>query len=147
MQRVLVVALALTIALPAGALAKGGKGKGKKDDRDGHEPSADVVSIHFGSREREAVREYYVEQHGRGTCPPGLAKKNNGCLPPGQAKKRYSVGKALPSTVVVHDLPREVSVRIGPAPRGYRYGIVDGDIVKLAIGTALVVDAIDGLVN
>ena len=23
-------------------------------------------------------------------CPPGLAKKRNGCLPPGQAKKRYS---------------------------------------------------------
>jgi hypothetical protein len=23
----------------------------------------------------------------QGGCPPGLAKKNNGCLPPGQAKK------------------------------------------------------------
>ncbi len=26
-------------------------------------------------------------QFGRNECPPGLAKKNNGCLPPGQAKK------------------------------------------------------------
>lgn len=26
-------------------------------------------------------------QYGRNGCPPGLAKKNNGCLPPGQAKK------------------------------------------------------------
>jgi hypothetical protein len=39
-------------------------------------------------------------QHGVGTglidgCPPGLAKKNNGCLPPGQAKKL--VGAALPA--------------------------------------------------
>ncbi|WP_260482476.1 hypothetical protein [Sphingomicrobium flavum] len=25
-------------------------------------------------------------------CPPGLAKKNNGCLPPGQAKKLYEQG-------------------------------------------------------
>ncbi len=24
---------------------------------------------------------------GRNACPPGLAKKNNGCMPPGQAKK------------------------------------------------------------
>lgn len=24
-------------------------------------------------------------------CPPGLARKNNGCLPPGQAKKQYAV--------------------------------------------------------
>jgi len=25
-------------------------------------------------------------------CPPGLAKKHNGCLPPGQAKKMYRLG-------------------------------------------------------
>jgi len=37
--------------------------------------------------------------------------------------------------------------RIGPAPPGYRYGILDGDLVKLAVGTMLVVDAIEGLVR
>lgn len=26
-------------------------------------------------------------------CPPGLRKKNNGCLPPGQARKRYNTGQ------------------------------------------------------
>lgn len=30
---------------------------------------------------------------GAGGCPPGLAKKNNGCLPPGIAKKRFNVGQ------------------------------------------------------
>jgi hypothetical protein len=30
--------------------------------------------------------------YGAAGCPPGLAKKNNGCLPPGQAKKLYGVG-------------------------------------------------------
>jgi hypothetical protein len=25
--------------------------------------------------------------YGRGGCPPGLAKKHNGCMPPGQARK------------------------------------------------------------
>ncbi len=30
-------------------------------------------------------------------CPPGLAKKNNGCLPPGQAKKM--IGAALPTVL------------------------------------------------
>lgn len=29
----------------------------------------------------------------RGSCPPGLAKRNNGCMPPGQAKKQYNVGQ------------------------------------------------------
>ena len=28
-----------------------------------------------------------------GRCPPGLAKKGNGCMPPGQAKKYYNVGQ------------------------------------------------------
>jgi len=28
--------------------------------------------------------DYYAS---RGWCPPGLAKKHNGCMPPGQAKK------------------------------------------------------------
>ena len=79
--------------------------------------------------------------------PPGLAKKNNGCLPPGQAKKRYVVGHSLPHGIVVEELPVELSVRIGPAPAGYRYGILDGDLVKLAVGTLLVVDAIEGLVR
>ncbi|MEQ7873379.1 hypothetical protein ABDK56_05170 [Sphingomonas sp. ASV193] len=34
-----------------------------------------------------------AQGYGVGGCPPGLAKKNNGCLPPGQAKKRYNVGQ------------------------------------------------------
>ena len=34
--------------------------------------------------------------YGVGGCPPGLAKKHNGCLPPGQAKKLYNVGQRLP---------------------------------------------------
>jgi hypothetical protein len=31
-----------------------------------------------------------------GGCPPGLAKKHNGCLPPGQAKKLYNRGQRWP---------------------------------------------------
>lgn len=30
-----------------------------------------------------------------GFCPPGLAKKGNGCLPPGQAKKLFARGQRL----------------------------------------------------
>jgi hypothetical protein len=48
---------------------------------------------------------------------------------------------------VLADLPKELSVRIGVAPSGYRYGLLDGDLVKLAVGTMLVVDAIEGFVQ
>ena len=89
----------------------------------------------------------YAEKYGRGNCPPGLAKKGNGCLPPGQAKKRYAVGRPLAPGIVYGPIPPELSVRLGPPPEGHLYVTLDGDLLKLAVGTLLVVDAIDGLVN
>ncbi len=127
---------------PVEAKGKGhGHGKAKVKGDDG------VVTIHFSSAERDRVRVFFVERHGKGKCPPGLAKKGNGCLPPGQAKKRYVIGRALSPSVHIEPLSAELRIRIGDPPPGYRYGIVDGDLVKLAVGTLLVVDAIDGLVD
>lgn len=40
-------------------------------------------------------------------CPPGLAKKNNGCLPPGQARARWGVGQRLPTSYRNHYVPRQ----------------------------------------
>ena len=34
--------------------------------------------------------------YGVGGCPPGLAKKHNGCMPPGKAKKLFRVGQRFP---------------------------------------------------
>lgn len=140
MRRAVAVVVLGLIASPALA----GKPDKKKDK--GHGASVEVTIV-FAPEQRHVVQEYYVAKHGRGHCPPGLAKKNNGCLPPGQAKKRYTVGRPCPPDVVIHEVPAELSVRIGVPPPGYRYGVIDGDVVKLAVGTMLVVDAIDGLVN
>ena len=146
MRRVLVVAITVFLAVP---MALAAQKPPKKQKEKGHEAKSSEaqVTVVFTTTQREAASSYFVKEHGRGNCPPGLAKKQNGCLPPGQAKKRYAVGRPLPHGVIVIDLPGELSVRIGPAPAGYRYGIVDGDLVKLALGTMLVVDAIDGLVR
>jgi hypothetical protein len=141
MRRFVAVALLAVIASPALA----GKPDKKKKAK-GHGGEVDVAIV-FAPQQRQVVQEYFVSKHGRGHCPPGLAKKNNGCLPPGQAKKRYAIGRPCPPDVVIHEVPAELRVRIGVAPPGYRYGVIDGDIVKLAVGTALVVDAIDGLVD
>ena len=140
MRRLVTLVLALSIAGSISLSAqKPKKQKGK--------PQETHVSVVFVGSQREAARSYFVTQHGRGKCPPGLAKKNNGCLPPGQAKKRYVVGHSLPHGIVVRDLPVELSGRLGPAPAGYRYGILDGDLLKLGVGTMLVADAIEGLVR
>ena len=143
MGRILASALALTLVSPVALLA----GKPKDKDKDKGKAHGGEVTVVFTDSQREAVRGYFVEEHGRGGCPPGLAKKHNGCLPPGQAKKRYVVGHAMAREIVVGPVPEKLSVRIGPPPQGYVYGVVDGDLVKLAVGTMLVVDAIEGLVQ
>jgi hypothetical protein len=135
------MAAALLLGTGTGFADKPPKSKGKGKGR------AEQGVVTFSSGQREAVQGYFVERYGRGGCPPGLAKKANGCLPPGQAKKRYSVGQTLPKGVATEPLPAELSIRIGAPPAGYSYVIVDGDLVKLAVGTMLVVDAIQGLVQ
>ena len=119
---------------------KGKPPKGKKAE-------AAAGAATFTTAQRDAAQGWYAEKFGRGNCPPGLAKKNNGCLPPGQAKKRYAVGQPLPHGVVYGPVPPDLSARIGPPPSGYIYASLDGDLLKLAVGTLLVVDAIDGLVH
>jgi hypothetical protein len=138
MNRLAALALLVALAFPSALSAGKPKKKEKKDD---------ATVVVFTDDDREAARTYFVQKHGRGNCPPGLAKRNNGCLPPGQAKKRYVVGKPLPPEVVLVEPPHELTVTLRPCPPGYRYAVVDGDLVKLAVGTMLVVDAIDGLVR
>jgi hypothetical protein len=135
-----VALVALAVAPGAFADKKAKPPKGKK----GEDAS---VTVTFSSSQRDAAHGWYAEKYGRGNCPPGLAKKNNGCLPPGQAKKRYLVGQPLPHGVVYGPVPRDLEVRIGPPPSGYVYVSLDGDLLKLAAGTLLVVDAIDGLMH
>ncbi len=139
-----VVAIALASPAAGNPDKDKDKDKGKKKDKKGESVA---VAVGFNPEQRDFVRVYFVEKHGKGKCPPGLAKKNNGCLPPGQAKKRYSRGHPLPPGIEIRPVPAELEVRIGLPPPGYRYAVVDGDLVKLAVGTLLVVDAIDGLVQ
>ena len=90
------------------------------------------------------VREYYGKQYRAGHCPPGLAKKNNGCLPPGQAK-RWAMGQPLPRDVVYYPVPRSVMLQLGIPPSGHKYVRVAADILLIAVGTGLVVDAVQDL--
>ncbi len=104
------------------------------------------VGAYFEGRQRMAVTDYYGKRRASGHCPPGLAKKNNGCLPPGQAKK-WHLGSPLPKTVVWYPVPPEVVVIIGAPPSGHRYVRVANDILLIAIGTGMVIDAIEDLMK
>jgi Ni/Co efflux regulator RcnB len=101
------------------------------------------VQVRFDDHQREMAHRYYSEWHG-GRCPPGLARKGNRCQPPGHAK-RWRIGHPLPRDVIFYDVPRTLVVQLGPPPRGYRYARVANDILLLALGTGLVVDALQDL--
>jgi Ni/Co efflux regulator RcnB len=119
-----------------------GKGKGHGKGQGG-ERSGDAER-YFGDPQRIVVHDYYGQQFRTGRCPPGLAKKNNGCMPPGQAKK-WRVGRPLPREVVYYDVPRDLVVQLGTPPAGHKYVRVAADILLITVGTAMVVDAIQDL--
>ncbi len=139
----LIVFLVATALASGAAFAKKdwdddeGKGKGKWSKKEKRKK-------HFSAEHRGYVREYYAEEFRAGHCPPGLAKKRNGCMPPGQAKK-WRVGHPLPRDVVVYDLPPALVVKIGVPPPGHKYVRVAADVLLIAVGTSMVVDAISDL--
>lgn len=104
------------------------------------------AGTYFNEQHRARAREYYVKEYGNGRrCPPGLAKKHNGCMPPGQAQ--WDVGQRLPAGVPVYSVPQPVLVHLPPAPYGYRYSRIGNDIVLVQVQNNLIVDIIVGLLN
>jgi Ni/Co efflux regulator RcnB len=107
-----------------------------------HERGDVRFGAYFDDRHRKVARTYYTQHYGgAGPCPPGLAKKRNGCMPPGQAKK-LAVGQPLPAGVAIYAVPQPVLVQLPPPPYGYRYARVGDDIVLVRAHNNLVVDII-----
>lgn len=162
-----IIAFTMTIALAGAGIAWAGPPGGYQNDKGvewgpdhhgkphgkelrgveehGHGPhGARAENHHFQDRDRFAVRNYYAELGRRGHCPPGLAKKHNGCMPPGQVR-RWRVGSPLPHGVVYYNLPPSLVVQLTPPPVGYRYVRVASDILMIARGTGMVAAAIQDL--
>lgn len=106
-----------------------------------HAPRQPMVEMRFSDGDRRFVYEYYSGQWRAGRCPPGLAKKGNGCVPPGQARV-WMMGRPLPMNVQRYPLPGEVLIRLPMPPVGYEFVRVASDILLIAVGTGIVVDAV-----
>ena len=97
-----------------------GKGKDRFVVVDGN----DIVRVRDLDRGVVRVRDIdrddlFVQRlgWGAGGCPPGLAKKNNGCMPPGQAKKL--IGQPLSSAMRL--------AALDPLPSPFRSLFLDDD--------------------
>lgn len=72
-------------------------------------------------------------------CPPGLAKKNNGCLPPGQAKKIFARGDRIqPAWFSGYDVPARYRSFYADTPEYYYRYDDDGYIYRVSSGDNLI---------
>lgn len=143
-RKIALIALALVTVSPVAFARDDDHGRGRDDryeDRRSGNGSDVTINFRFGDTDRRAVRDYYEPQFHGGNCPPGLAKKHNGCQPPGQARK-WQVGQPLPGGVAYYPLPPELLGRLPPAPAGHEYVRVANDVLMIAAGSAMVIDAI-----
>ena len=126
---ILAGAMALQIAGPALADPGHGHGNGHGNPHD-YEFNGDVG-------------------YGRGGCPPGLAKKHNGCMPPGQARKLYrgerwqsGYGNPYGYGQIPYDLRRRYALN----PR-YRYYYSNGYLYAVDPETMLIAQVISALLR
>lgn len=106
----------------------------------------DAAHYRFSKHDRQAIYSYFAEQHSHRNCPPGLAKKSNGCQPPGQYKK-WQKGQALGKHTRYYELPSELRYHMSRPRDGYRYVRVDNDVLLVDIVTNVVIDAIENILR
>ncbi len=93
---------------------------------------------------------HHAQGHAGYGCPPGLAKKNNGCLPPGQAKKLYNVGQRWPGNYGYawnyNQIPADLRSRYDFDPGGrYYYG--DGYLYRVDPATMLISQVVSAILR
>ena len=88
--------------------------------------------------------------YGTGGCPPGLAKKNDGCLPPGQAKKLYNIGQRWPGSYGqawnYNQIPYDLRSRYG-FNDDYRYYYGDGYLYQVDPATQLISQVVSAILR
>ena len=123
---------------------RGDRGRGRDDIRavraDKIDRDVRVVDVDNDILIRRAFDRDPFPGRGRGLiagCPPGLDKKNNGCLPPGQANKL--LGTSLARTAFANSL----------LPNQYRSWFRDDDDFFYRAGDGFIyrVDRSDGLID
>jgi len=135
MKRLLLFTGAAALAFAAPALAKPGNGHGNGNS-------------HGYANDDHGRGDLYG--YGAGGCPPGLAKKHNGCMPPGQAKKLYRTGQRFPSNYgnlwSYNQIPYDLRQRYD-FDRNDRYYYGDGYVYRVDPRTQLIEQVVSALLR
>ena len=127
----LLLAAALTVPTPVLA---GNKGKKAHDMPSEQMPASQAAVALITVTERTIIFDYVNQYRDTLVPAPGSAKP----LPPGIAKK-IARGGTLPPGIAKRYLPQNLLVQLPPRP-GYRWVVVDNDVVLIAAATELIVD-------
>ena len=131
MKHAFLITAAAAFAFSGPALAKPGHGKGHGKAHGVHNVGGPVG-------------------YGVGGCPPGLAKKGNGCLPPGQAKRLYNVGQRFPTQYGnlwnYNQIPYDLRQRYSFDP-GHRYYYGDGYLYRVDPRTMLISQVVSAILR
>ena len=144
MKSIFILAGAATLAVSGAAMADPGHGRGHGNgDQDRN------WNDRHGKHDRDWNDRY--GDHGRyaSNCPPGLAKKHNGCMPPGQARKlargqrwQNSYGTYYTYGRIPYDLRRRYDLN-----SRYRYYYNDGYLYAVDPRTMLIQQVISALLR
>ena len=138
MKKLIILAGAAALAFTGTALAKPGNGNGH-----GNSHGNGWDNSHGNGWNNDGPVGY-----GAGGCPPGLAKKHNGCMPPGQAKKLYRTGQRFPGSYgsrwSYNQIPYDLRRQYGFDPNDrYYYG--DGYLYRVDPKTQLIEQVVSAL--
>lgn len=144
-----VVVMGVCLLASGAVLAKkpespGNSGKHKASHHESRERDNDRHNTYFNQNSKSKIQRYYSSHRTSGKCPPGLAKKNNGCRPPGQTK-HWKKGARIPQDVEYYDLPHALIHELGRTREGQKLIRVGTDILLIHEATRTVIEAIDDL--
>ncbi len=130
MRQTIILATGAAVAFAGAAVAKPGNGHGHGYHGPGYEIQGPVG-------------------YGLGGCPPGLARKHNGCMPPGQAKKLVR-GQRFPygfgRNYGYRQIPYDLRSRYDLDPND-RYYYDNGYLYRVDPKTMLVEQVISALIR
>ncbi len=119
-----------------------GEDEGEDEDEGrerGRENRPDSEIIVFTREERIIVSDWF--RGDRDDLPPGLAKRDR--LPPGLEKQLRERGTLPPGLQKrVQPLPFELERQLHPLPRGYRRGVIGGNVILMNEETSFIYDII-----